>query len=81
MRACAWTVVDSVQARRPLRERGRRAGHAVRRARAMLAPMGSIGMGELLVIGLVGIFTLAIPVGVIVLVIFLVKRSNRPPNG
>jgi hypothetical protein len=38
--------------------------------------MGSIGAGELLIIGLIGLFALAVPAATIVLVVVLVKRSN-----
>ena len=43
--------------------------------------MGSIGISELLLIAVIGLFTLAIPTGIIVLVVVLVNRSNRSRRG
>jgi uncharacterized membrane protein len=46
--------------------------------------MGGIGPVELIIVALSGLFTLAIPVAIVVLLVVLVRRANqapRPPAG
>jgi hypothetical protein len=42
--------------------------------------MGSIGLAELIVIGVIGLLAVGVPAAIVILVVVLVKRSKGPPR-